>query len=940
MNKDYFILLLMVFMSPVVLFAQTGRISGTIKDESTSALLTGVSVAVVGGSQATSSDFEGDYALELAPGTYTLVFSYVGYNAKQITDVKVTQGEAAIVDVNLSSSADQLEEVVVSVSARKNTEQSVLNMQKSAGVVMDGLSSQAMQRTGSSNVASAAKAVPGVSVQEGKYLYVRGLGDRYTKSILNGMDIPGLDPDKNTVQMDIFPTNVLENVVVSKTASAELPADFTGGVIDIVTKDIPAQKQVGVSFSLGYNPNMHFQDNFTTYQGSGTDFLGFDNGNRARPVSSRYEIPNRLREPETVEQITKAFNPLLGAERKTNYLPDMSLGLDFSNQYDLWNNKLGVIGVLSYKRTTNFFEGYQDGIYQLPNQTMESPELRADQTAIGDMSTQNALLSGMLGLNYKTNRSKYSLNMLHIQNGESRAAIFNQTVRIRNSANMYKNLLDYSQRSISNVLLSGRHSNEEADFITEWKVSPSLVRVHDKDVRLTTLRREPDGSYRITTDTGPPRRIWRSLDEVNAVAKVDFTKRLQWFDNDAAFKFGGLYSYKQRDYIISNYDVGATSLDVDFSNLDLNQILAPENVYDAEEDAGFFVTGEFQPSNMFDAKQLTASAYASVEFHPFDKLRTIVGLRAEQYTTFFTGENVNNEVFNNEKTIDKLDLFPSLNMIYSPLENHNLRFSYSRTTARPSFKELSVVQILDPLNDTWFLGNLDLVPAYINNLDLRYEIYGDHAQMFAISGFYKKFKDPIEIQLFTDSDQLNFTPRNSGDANVFGVEIETRKNFEFVSYDLRHVSVNLNASLVHSEIQMGENEYNSRVSFAREGQTIERTRPLQGQSPYLINAGLSYNNSENGWEGGLFYNVQGKTLQLIGFTRNPDVYAKPFNSLNLNVSKKLGSTGLKGGTVTLKVDNLLDSKRLSVHEAFMASDQIFSERLMRRTFSIGYNYNF
>lgn len=941
MNKHYFMLLLLIVVSPVVLFAQNGRISGVIKDESTNQSLAGVSVAIVGGTQATSSDFEGDYALELAPGTYKLIYSYVGYISKEITEVTVTPGKAAIVDIALTPAADQLEEVVVSVSARKNTEQSILNMQKNSGVVMDGLSSQAIQRSGASNIASAVRVVPGVSVQDGKFLYVRGLGDRYTKSILNGVDIPGLDPDKNTVQMDIFPTGVLENIVVVKSASAELPADFTGGVVDIVTKDIPSQKQVGLSLSLGYNPDMHFQNNFVTYQGSKTDFLGFDNGDRKLPISNTYDIPNPVvaANRPAVEDVTRSFDPMLGAERKTNNMPDLSLGFDFSNQYNLWGNKLGLIGVLNYKKTTTFFQGYKNGIYQKANQADESHELRADRTSEGDLSSQNVLLSGMLGLNYKTERSRYALNLLHIQNGETRAAMFNQITRIANSNETYRNMLDYSQRSISNILLSGKHSNENADFITEWKVSPSLARVNDKDVRLSTFVINGAGDYVLATDAGLPMRIWRSLEEINAVGKVDFTKKMRWFDNESSIKFGGLYSYKQRDYRINNYTVNYRNIALTSANGDFNSILNPANIYNANADAGFYMQGEYEAANTFDATQHLGAAYVSAEFKPFTKFRTVVGLRAEQYTTFFTGQSVDRLVYDNQKTINTFDLFPSLNLIYNPIENHNLRASYSRTTARPSFKEQSVVQIYDPLTDTRFLGNPNLVPTYINNADIRYEIFGDQAQMFAVSGFYKRFDNPIELQAFSDATPDQIIARNSEAATVYGVEIEARKNFGFITEDLRDLSLNINATWAQSQITMGDNEYNSRLSFAREGEVIDRNRQLQGQSPYLINAGLNYNNADNGFEAGVFYNVQGKTLQLIGFSRNSDVFAKPFNSLNVNLSKRIGRD-LKGGTVSLKVDNLLDSKRLSVYEAYMAVDQIYSEFAPRRTFSVGYSYNF
>lgn len=941
MNKHYSFWLLFFFIAPVMLFAQTGRITGVVKDAGSNSPLAGVSVSVVGGSQASSTDFEGVYNFDLPVGNYTLLFSYVGYVNQEITDIKVEAGQAASVDVTLTSSFDQLDEVVVSVSARKNTEQSILNMQKNSGVVMDGLSSQAIKRSGASDIAAAVKVVPGVSIQDGKYVYVRGLGDRYTKSILNGMDIPGLDPDKNTVQMDIFPTGVLENIIVLKSASAELPADFTGGVVDIVTKDIPAQKQMGVSLSLGYNPDMHFKNNYVGYKGSSTDFLGFDNGQRDLPIASSYEIPRPAVESDrpVVEQVTRAFDPLMGAERKKSNMPDMSLSFDFSNQYNVGDHKLGVIGVLNYKKSTNFYEGFRNGVYQKPNQTDPSSELRQDHASVGDLGQEEVLLSGMLGLNYKTDRSKYTFNVLHVQNGESRAAIYDQVYKIQNSNETYKHTLDYSQRSITNFLLAGKHSNENADFITEWKVSPSIAKVRDKDVRQTTFVRDGLDRFVINTDAGLPRRIWRDLDEINAVGKLDFTKKWELFERDATLKFGGLYSYKQRDYGINDYRINFRKNDTHTLNGDPNLILSPEHIYDAAKDQGFYMRGQFQASNTFDATQHTGAAYASAEFKPWEKVKAIVGLRAEQYTSFFTGENVERLKYDNVKTINDLDFFPSLNMIFTPQNNHNLRASYSRTIARPSFKELSLVQIYDPLTDTRFLGNLDLKSTYINNMDIRYEIFGERAQMFALSGFYKQFKDPIELQAYSDVSPSDIIARNAPKANVFGLEVEGRKNFGFISENLQDLSLNLNVTVVKSEIEMSDNEFNARKSFAREGESVDSKRKLQGQSPYLINSGLNYNSAEKGFEAGVYYNVQGKTLEIIGFSKNSDVFAKPFHSLNLNLAKKLGKE-FRAGTISVKVDNLLDSKRQSVYESFGAADQIYQERIYGRRFTLGYSFNF
>jgi len=334
--------------------------------------------------------------------------------------------------------------------------------------------------------------------------------------------------------------------------------------------------------------------------------------------------------------------------------------------------------------------------------------------------------------------------------------------------------------------------------------------------------------------------------------------------------------------------------------------------------------------------------YASNEFKFADKFRAILGLRAEQFTTYFTGQNnTGTEVYDNEKTLDVLDFFPSANLIYEFKENTNFRLSYSRTTARPSFKELSIVQIPDLLTGILFLGNLDLRPTYINNFDFRFEVFGDRAQMFAISSFYKKFDDPIEIIAFDITAPNQFTPRNSPSATVVGVELEARKNFGFIAEDLEDLSVNLNLSIIDSQIDMarGENqEFESRQIFARDGETIDGSRQLQGQSPYLINAGLNYDNRETGLETGIFYNVQGKTLEVVGFGVNPDVFTQPFHSLNFNFSKTLGKE--QRSKISIKANNILNDERVSLYESFGATKQNFSFRDPGMSFSLGYSLSF
>lgn len=935
------ILIIVCLFSLQFIQAQTGKITGKIIDSEFNDVLAFANVLVKGTVKGTTSDFDGNYTLELEPGTHTIIFSFIGYDSKELTGVVVKKGEVTDLSVSLDPSSALLSEVVITTTARRNTEQSVLNLQKNSATLMDGLSIESIKKSGASSIASAIKAVPGVSVQEGKYVFVRGLGDRYTKSILNGMDIPGLDPDKNTIQMDIFPTNILENIVIVKSASAELPADFTGGVVDILTKDFPTKKQMQFSVSGGFNPSMHFKDNYVNYKGSSTDFLGFDDGKRALPINKAQRIPNPAASNNGIlEPLTRAFDSQLATATGTSS-PDFSLGFSYGNQFEVGENKLGFIASLDYKNTTTFYEGFENGIYQKPEER-DTYELRFDRRQQGDLGSNNVLASVLTGLTFKTDNSKYKLNLLHIQNGESRAALFDQRTEISNSISVVKDNLEYTERSISNVLLSGYHTNSDATFITEWNLSPSLSRVYDKDVRLTTFIEDDFGGYTISSDAGFPSRIWRDLEEINAVGKLDFTKKYNLFNKKASLKFGGLYSYKQREFSIYTYDVGFINLSPTTFEGNPDAILASDNIWTRASNSGSYIRGNYEPANSFDANQNTVAGYISNEFKIGEKLRAILGLRTEYFAAYFTGQNNNgSEVFNNTQLLDELDFFPSANLIYSFNDKLNFRGSYSKTTARPSFKEKSLVQITDLLTGTIFLGNIDLKPSYIDNFDFRIELFGDDSQMFAVSSFYKKFVDPIELVAYSVIAPNQFTPRNSPSANVLGLEFEARKHFGFISEGFKNLKLNVNVSIIESEIEMAKGagqEYESRQAFARDNETISDTRALQGQSPFLINTGLSYENPEMGLETAVSFNVQGKTLEVVGFGQNPDVYVQPFNSLGLNLSKTIG--GSKNSSISLKIDNILNEKRQSLYESFGAEKVPFSLRQPGTSFSLGYSMTF
>jgi len=277
MNKFYlFITLLLISFASV---AQTGKIRGTVYEASSGEPLIGVTVVIKGTSKGAVTDFDGKFTISAEPGNYDIQVSFISFETVTISGVAVKEGEVTVLDnISLKESVQELQEVVVTAELIKDSESALLTLKKKSANLMDGISAAKFRKIGDSDAAGAVKRVTGVSVEGGKYVYIRGLGDRYTKTTLNNIDIPGLDPDRNSLQIDIFPTNLIDNMTVLKSSLAEMPADFTGGVVNIETKDFPEEKIFDVSASIGYNPSMHFNNEYITYEGSDTDFLGFDNG--------------------------------------------------------------------------------------------------------------------------------------------------------------------------------------------------------------------------------------------------------------------------------------------------------------------------------------------------------------------------------------------------------------------------------------------------------------------------------------------------------------------------------------------------------------------------------------------------------------------------------------------------------------------------------------
>ncbi len=922
-------------------FAQNGTIRGTVFEEATGEPLFGVSVLVKELSTGAVTDFDGKFEILVAPGTYTIQVSYISYATSELTAVEVKAGQVNILgEISLKEDASELETVTVQASAIRTTESALMSVKRSAPNLLDGISASTFRQIGDGDAAAAVKRVTGVSIEGGKYVYVRGLGDRYTKTVLNGMDVPGLDPDRNTIQMDIFPTNVIDNIIVSKSFTSDLPADFTGGVVDIETKDFPEEKTMRLGIAGGLNPSMHFNGNYVTYQGGKTDWLGFDDGTRSIPTGGRTDIPQygqvvgNPNSPAGLEyqEILGGFNKTLGGTRQSSMM-DFGLSFSLGNQLVRPKATWGYNAAVTYKNETEYYQNAEFNLYAKPIGQTET-ELEPLEKQRGDFGVNSVLLGGMAGIALKTHASKYKINVLHLQNGESKAGIFDfQNTNLGSNFDATQYNLEYSQRALTSVLLSGTHYFNGRDWEVKWKIAPTLSSIEDPDIRFTRFRLPTNN---ISTEVGLPARIWRTLREENLMGKGDITKSLSVWDRDAKLKFGGSYSFKNRLFNIQSFQFPTGS--TQFSG-DPNEILNEENLFSADNRNGVRYNPDFIPNNPneYEASATTVGGYASVELNPAQKLKAVVGLRAEQFNQFYTGTNQNASiVFDQVEMIDDLDFFPTVNLIYNLKENQNLRFSATRTTARPSFKELSYAEILDPITGRTFIGGLypettnggtevlwdgNLTSSRINNFDLRWEMFQQRGEMFSVSAFYKTFDRPIEMVQFL-SDPGSFQPRNVGNGAVAGLEFEFRKSLKFLTPSLEDFAWNTNVTLVDSRINMSESELRSRTNSAKEGEVVKDTRQMAGQAPFIVNTGVSYHSYPTGFEAGLFYNVQGSTLNYVGFGNRTDTFTVPFHSLNFNLNKSFGADErVQAG---LGIENILNQRRDVVFSAYGAQDQLFS----------------
>lgn len=489
-------------------------------------------------------------------------------------------------------------------------------------------------------------------------------------------------------------------------------------------------------------------------------------------------------------------------------------------------------------------------------------------------------------------------------------------------ATLYENILTYSQRAVTTGILAGTH--EFSKLRLEWKNAVTFVRTYDPDFRETAIDITRPDLPTLNSGTGAGiRRFWRDLREFNENLKADFSFP---YGDGYKFQFGAAGLYKARKFDVLSYRIDAT--DRSGVPADADYFLRPGNIWTSSERRGSYVRGNAEPTNNFDAQSTVLAGYVMTEM-TLGKLKATYGARVEKADMFYTGVNSRGARFNQERTLDALDLLPAINLVYALHGSMNLRGSFGKTLARPSFKEKSAAQIYDPITKRFFNGNMDLRQTVIDNYDLRWENFSRSGDMISLSAFCKQFDGHIELVTY-DVATNNVKPRNAGESRVYGLEFEFRKELDFISPSFSNLSIGANVSLANSEVDLrsvvinesGLTEFASRENNARDGEVIKGTRPMGGQSPYLVNAYLNYSNAGGFFNANLSYNVQGASLSIIGVGAVPDIYTQPFNSLNLNVYRDFGSS--RNHRVTFGVSNILKSQRKDVYKGYGGAEAVYS----------------
>ncbi|RBL92979.1 TonB-dependent receptor [Chitinophaga flava] len=916
-----------IFAQPL-LAGDPAKVTGKVTDKKTGEALIGVTIAVQGTGKGAVTDVEGRYTFTIDPGVYTIDFKYMGYQTKSISDVVVKVSSPTLLNIVMDEpSSKSLQEVVVKGSYKQETINALYAAQKNNAVVSDGISADLIKKSPDKNTGEVLKRVSGTSIQDNKFVVVRGLSERYNTTLMNNAQMPSTEPDKKAFSFDIIPSGLIDNITIYKTASPDLPGDFAGGAVKVSTKDFPDQRFLDLSLSTGYNTQTTFKDFYTAPPKGKYDFLGYDDGSRALPDVYKNAAKGNYTLLEDAQKIAiaKQFpNTYSSGKLNGKSRPPIGIQLSMGNSWQVKDrNRLGYIFAINYGNTNK-------------RNTRDRSEKNVSEHLFDfndDVYTQSSNLGAVLNFSYSFRKSKIALKNFYNND-------FN-TAFTRRSGLVFDNndgqpRLSYNNETTRNSLLhstlEGQHVIGKDKLNADWNLFYARSSRYQPDQRILSFQQYAGNDYYTLTLSGENNpairdagRVYTNLNENIYGGNLNFSVPFKLFGESQKFKFGAVKTYRSRDFsaIALGYATASSRAEIP-----LDKGVTVDNIFSPEMIDKYRILLAKIDANNKDYKgtaDLTAG-YLMFDNKLMEALRLVWGARVESYVQELKTVGQTPQRYNNT------DVLPSANLTYGLTEKSNLRLSFSQTVNRPEFRELANFRYYDYDNEFLIQGNEYLKRSVATNGDLRWEMFPGAGEVISASVFYKKFKDPIE-QTNDGNNILSYS--NAESATDYGAEMEFRKRLNFISpaslFD--NLVFYANAAYIYSKVELPG-------VVAADKQT-----PLQGQSPYLINSGISYAAPNNSFSVNLLYNRIGQRLRFRGTNAGLDTYEKPRDIVDFQISKAVFKSR---GELKLNISDVF-AQPIALYYKFPGNDKtayvagkdyIISSLKPGTTFTISFKYSF
>lgn len=931
-NLFKILLTFLIFLFVHSLSAQ--GIKGKVIDATNSEPLVGATIKIVGTNLGAISDIDGTYIVEgLEPGIYNVNVSYIGYKSRLFKDINVSKGKTVNLDVVMEIDGLTTDVITVEATLSMANEQALLTEQKNSDNVQDGISEQQIKKTPDASASDVLKRVTGISIVDDKYVFVRGISERYNNTTLNGVLLPSTDPDKKSFSFDLFPSNLLENVIISKTFTPDQPGSYSGGLVQINTKDFPDDLTMNYSLTGGFN-TLTSTRSFSTYDAYNKSFmfinLGLDNSRMLPTGIPDIQVKNNNFNREQIKNISRSFKNNwtqndIKAPLNTGFV------LSIGNSYRIGNIPLGFLAAYSYKSTYT-------------NKEIQRDEFNTDYTKLisysGSKSQSSVLWGGLLNLNAKLNTyNKISLKATYTLSSDDEVEYYNGFVSGLAGSDYFDRQLyttRFVQRNLLSTQLFGEHLITNLNNIKiDWKASYSSSTRTEPDIKTMTYQREfgtQEPFYAAINpnfgNTYAGGRFFSNLSDINRSfafnMEIPLKFNLSFITDETSnskIKIGGLGNGTRRNFSARNFGV-AYYIGMPFNILyeSIGEIFKPEN---------FDVNKLFYDELTNETDKYSASENIYAMYSMFDislsKLRFILGARyeySEQSVNTFgiIGEPVSNYLKN-------IDILPSVNLVYKINEASNLRAGYSQTISRPELREIAPFSYVDFVTSTQVFGNsVDLHRTLIRNYDLRYEIFPNPGEIISVSLFYKYIDAPIEeVFIPTSTNRIKSFENAENGAKNYGLEIEFRKNLGFISNLLKHISLNSNLTLVKSTIDL---EGTGTIATKKE-------RRMQGQSPYMINVGLFYDNYDLGTGVSLVYNRFGERISEVGLSGYEDTKEMGKDLLDLTITKKI----FDNFEVKFSINDLLNQDHIFIQD-INGKDEVVWRYKSGTGYSLGVSFKY